>query len=208
MVDSLLDQDALIYREMMTHIPLFSHRNPKTIAMLDDNKHGIAQEILKHPSVTTVWQIGSLSHHKLSDPRMHYSKNMNDFLLKAEKNSLDILIIGNTTKINFKHCINALHTDGIFIQLCEAFFDLTTLKNIQQQLQTTGFSDVLPLNFPQSHFISGWRAAVIATKEGTIKCPREKDVFNKPFTTKYYNFDMHKAAFALPEFMREALEIT
>jgi spermidine synthase len=206
MADSLLDQDTLIYREMMTHIPLFAHRNPKTIAILDDHDRGMTEEILKHPSVTTVWQTGVKTNNKHTDSRMqHFADNMNEFLLQAPKNSLDVLIIGSTTKTDFNHCIKALHNEGIYIQLCESFFDLLALKNIQQQLQSAGFSDILPLNFPQSHFVLGSRAAVMAIKEGTIKCPRERDIFNKPFTTKYYNFDMHKAAFALPEFMREAL---
>ena len=30
----------------------------------------------------------------------------------------------------------------------------------------------------------------------------EKDIFNKSFSTRFYNLDVHKAAFALPEFMR------
>jgi len=199
MADSLVDQNTLIYREMMAHIPLFAHRNPKTIAIWDDNDRGIAEESLKHPTLGTVWH-NVPRHNRIINPRLHYfEKSMNDFLTQTEKNSLDILIIGSLTKTNFNHCMNALHPDGILIQQCESFFDLIALKNIQQQLQSAGFSDILPINFPQSH------AAVMAIKEGTIKYPREKDIFNKSFTTTYYNFDVHKAAFALPEFMREAL---
>lgn len=201
MSNALPDRDAIIYREMMTHIPLFAHRHPQKIALWDEHDSGLTQEILKHASVTTLWQKDVLS-----DPRIQPIKNdMQEFLIQIEKNSLDILIIGSTTKIDFHHCIHALHTNGILIQLCESFFDLSALKNKQQQLKKIGFADVLPLNFPQSNFVSGWRGAVMAIKEGTIKHPREKDIFNRSFTTDYYNLDVHRAAFALPEFMRAEL---
>jgi hypothetical protein len=43
------------------------------------------------------------------------------------------------------------------------------------------------------------------------KCPifpriREKDIYNKTFVTRYYNFDTHKAACVLPEFVKEVSE--
>ena len=76
---------------------------------------------------------------------------------------------------------------------------------MQQSILSAGFFDVLPLHFPEPGFTSGWRAAMMAMKQGTIKRPREKDIFNKAFTTRYYNLDVHRAAFALPEFMRKEL---
>ena len=206
MTEPLFDHDALIYREMMTHIPLFAHRNPQKIAILDENQRGLSEEVLKHPTVATVWQ-AETPHAILTDPRISYFANsINEFLLRKEgKDSLDVLIIGSVTKPDFNHCFESLHKDGLFIQLCESTFDLLALKNIQQQLKATGFADILPLNFPQPNFTSGWRAAILASKEGTVKRPREKDIFNKTFSTSYYNLDMHRAAFALPEFMREKL---
>lgn len=203
MSDILADRNALIYREMMAHVPLFAHRKPQTVAILDDS-NGLAEEILKHDTVTTLWQIGALQNKSLKDARIkHFEGALEDFLLQTEKNTLDILIIGHTTVFDFKHCWNALHADGIFIQLCESSYDLAALKNIHEPLKSAGFADILPLHFSQPNFATGSRAALMAIKEGTIKRPREKDIFNKTFLTGYYNLDMHKAAFALPEFIRE-----
>ena len=46
----------------------------------------------------------------------------------------------------------------------------------------------------------------MATKRAAFKRVREKEIFNRPFTTRYYNYDVHKAALVLPEFMRSELE--
>jgi spermidine synthase len=39
-----------------------------------------------------------------------------------------------------------------------------------------------------------------------LKSFREKDVANKPFETVYYNSDIHRAAWAMPEFFKRLLK--
>lgn len=196
MSDSLNDRGQLIYREMLAHLPLFAHRNPQTVAVFDDRQNGVLEEILKHTSVTTIWQPDAVG----ADARIRSLQTA-----QPAVDSLDIVIVGHhNNDPHLKPCLETLRTEGILLQLCESLFDINHLKTIQQQLRDQGFSDILPLHFAQPQFASGWRSAVIATKQGTIKRPREKDIFNKTFTTQYYNLDMHRAAFALPEFMREA----
>lgn len=205
MTHPLPDHDDLIYREMIIHIPLFTHRRPETVAILDPDNRGLLEEALKHGTIKTLWQIGASQGKTVTDARIKlFHDGADDFFSKTEKESLDILIMGNLAKRNHAACLNALSAEGFYIELCESSIDLPALKNNQQTLLAAGFSDVLPLNFPQ---IFGWRTAMIAVKEGTIRHPREKDIFNKTFSTRYYNLDMHRAAFALPEFMRAELTI-
>lgn len=45
----------------------------------------------------------------------------------------------------------------------------------------------------------------MARKGGDLAGFRERGASAKSFATRYYNADMHKAALAQPEFMREAL---
>ncbi len=202
MTETLFARENPIYREMMTHVPLFAHRKPQHIAIHDEDCRGLAEEALKHADIATVWLVGSQE--KLQDARTQsFPGTLHEFLLQADKGSIDLLIIGSTDPVDLDLCINALREDGILIQLGESPFDLPALRKTQLALKTAGFADTLPLNFPQPHFPTGWRAATMASKHGTIKRPREKDIFNKTFATGYYNLDMHKAAFALPEFMRK-----
>ncbi len=198
------DSNVVIYHEMMTHIPLFAHRKPRNIAILNDYDHGVIQEVLKHPTVTEVWQImAQVGSHENTDARVHYC---NDLTAIAPA-SLDIIIIGQEpTPMNHQVYFDKLHQDGILIQPCESPFDVDSLKVTQHKLKTAGFRDIQALQFPEPSYTSGWRSAIMAIKYGTIKRPREKDIFNKSFATHYYNLDIHRAAFALPEFMRTELE--
>src|SRR3989338_6157795 len=43
------EKDEFIYHEMTTHVPLFSHPNPKRVLVIGGGDGGIAREVLKHP---------------------------------------------------------------------------------------------------------------------------------------------------------------
>ncbi len=202
-------QDQVIYREMMSHPALFAHSLPKKVAIIGDENHEILLEVLKHHNITYVCHIAQQpTLHILTDKRVDVLIGEPEPWLKATASaSLDILIIAkNANPDLFDHYFNLLNSDGMLIQQGGSLFEPSALKTLQTKLKLTGYSDIHFLSFPQPHFSSGWRTSAIAKKVGNIRRPREKDVFNKVFATRYYNFDIHKAALVLPEFLREELE--
>lgn len=42
------------YQEMIAHIPLASHPNPKKVLVIGGGDGGVVREVLKHPSVEEV----------------------------------------------------------------------------------------------------------------------------------------------------------
>jgi spermidine synthase len=192
MPNALLLQDSVIYQEMMSHPALFSHPHPKTVTVIGDEEGGIIQEINKHPNITQVQSI---------------TQPIDTWIKSTEPESTDILIVGVDAKPeHFKSLFSILKTDGILVQKAYSPFHVSELKQLQQELSHANFPDIHFLSFPQPHFTSGWRTAIIAKKHGHFRRIREKDIYNKSFTTRYYNFDIHKASLVLPEFMREELE--
>src|SRR4051812_41872186 len=49
-----LDRDEFSYQEMLTHLPLFSHPNPKSVLIIGGGDGGILREVLKHECVESV----------------------------------------------------------------------------------------------------------------------------------------------------------
>ena len=45
----LSERDEFIYHEMITHLPLFSHSNPKRVLIVGGGDGGVLREALKHP---------------------------------------------------------------------------------------------------------------------------------------------------------------
>lgn len=222
----LSEQDGFFYHEMLTHPVLFTHPQPKNVAIVGAH-FGILQEVLKHPNVSQITCIGPdqqleetvakyFTHYKSDkkDQRVsyHYSKS-NDWFTQLElaAASFDVIIQTHLDKEvlpdPYHRYFDLLKADGILVQPCESFlWQLQMMKLVMQNLQQAGFHNWQTLNFPQPSYPSGWRTVMMATKHPIFKRIREKDVFNRNFTTRYYNFDTHKAALALPEFIKEELE--
>jgi len=216
--------DGFFYHEMMAHPALFTHPHPQSIAIIG-NCHGILLEVLKHSCVTQVHCINdntqleeavsqyfpSLVQAK-SDPRVQYHFIDPQTWAKAcIAETIDIVILGQHSdtclREHYQYFYSALREDGILVQPCQSsFLHLHTLKPLFQNIQLAGFHDWQTLNFPQPSYPTGWRTTMMAMKRPTINRIREKDVFNRNFSTRYYNFDTHKAALALPEFMREEFD--
>jgi spermidine synthase len=45
------DKDEFVYHEMMAHMPLCTHPNPKTVLIVGGGDGGVMREVVKHPSV-------------------------------------------------------------------------------------------------------------------------------------------------------------
>ena len=76
---------------------------------------------------------------------------------------------------------------------------------MRQAMGDAGFTHVNTLYFPQCAYPSGWWTVTMAGKTNSPVHFRETDARNKPFTTGYYNVDIHRASLAVPEFVRQVL---
>lgn len=220
------ENDGFFFNEMMTHPALFTHHRPQKVAIIG-NYFGILQEVLKHSSIKHVLCI--LNTAQITEvikqyfPDLYQAKfdqrvklHIGDPIEWVHKNNIkpfDVIIQTERSEEflqeHFKNYFHALTSDGIFVQLCQSsLLQFKTLKPIFQNIRHAGFNDWQALNFPQPSYPSGWRTIMMATKHSIFQRIREKDIFNKEFSTRYYNFDTHKAALALPEFMRQELDMS
>lgn len=53
-VIQVTEKDEIAYHELITHIPLFSHKKPENVLVVGGGDGGSMREILKHPSVKKV----------------------------------------------------------------------------------------------------------------------------------------------------------
>lgn len=53
-VIQLTERDEFSYQEMITHIPMFAHPNPKKVLIIGGGDGGVLREVAKHPGVETI----------------------------------------------------------------------------------------------------------------------------------------------------------
>lgn len=195
--------DNFFYHEMMVHPALFTHPAPEKMAIIGPDTNGILAEALKHARVR---EICCLDPHlnPPDDKRVqHFNEDTQTWLTRCPEKSYDVIIQTQTNNEEFKHFYRILEPEGILVIPCStSLLDPTTIIALHQKLKDAGFLAFQTLNFAQPSHPTGWRLLIMAAKHSTFRLIREKEVFNRSFTTRYYNYDVHKAALALPEFVK------
>lgn len=224
----LTQRDNFLYHEMLAHPALFSQPAPRRVLIIGGGDCGTLREVLKHPMVEQVTQVDidrtvtraaeqffpelCESNH---DPRarLEFADGV-AWVKEAPPGAYDVILVDSTDPVGpaeglfappfFQDCRRALAADGLLAQQSESpLFHLdSVLLPLHRNLRQSGFSAVQTLHFPQCVYPSGWWTVTLAGKAGPLAQRRAAPA---AFPTRYYNAEIHRAALATPEFMRQAL---
>jgi spermidine synthase len=223
------DRDNYLYHEMMTHPVLYTHPNPKRVWVIGGGDCGSLKEVLKHPEVEEAIQIEideevtRLAEKYFpdlcssnSDPRakLLFIDGI-QWVKDAPDNSVDVIIVDSTDPVGpaeglfnqafYKECLRCLGANGILVQQSESpLFHEDLIMDMHSTMRSAGFSQTQTFYFPQCLYPSGWWSGTMASKGG-LDGFREVVAREAPFESRYYNTDIHKAAFATPSFMKRRI---
>ena len=223
-------RDNFLYHEMMSHPALFTHARAKRVVIIGGGDCGTLREVLRHEEVEHAVQVEidervtRLAEQYFpelcesnTDPRAELLfVDGIKYMAEAEPESIDLVIVDSTDPVGpaeglfnadfYATCQKALKPSGILVQQSESpLLHLDLIKSMRSAMRVAGFHAVKTLTFPQPLYPSGWWSCTMARKGADLSGFRERGAATKQFPTRYYNVDMHKAALAMPEFMREAL---
>lgn len=221
----LTSRDNFLYHEMISHPAIFTHPNPKNIAIIGGGDCGTLQQVLQHKNIEKATQIEIDK--RVTDLSVKYFPELctsnNDpratllfedglsWIKNAKAGSLDIIIVDSTDPIGpaeglfnkkfFQDCYIALGEKGILVQQSESplYHTNKIIEPMQKTMLSAGFTDVKTLLFPQPCYPSGWWSCTMASKNLPLDQMRKNDILNKKFMTKYYNLATHMGAMAIPE---------
>ncbi len=226
MLDSVVqttEQDEFVYHEMITHVALSSHPNPKKVLVVGGGDGGTIREILKHESVEQAIlveideRVIELSKQylptiscALDDPRVTVTIEDGIAYVKRFKNEFDLIIVDSTDPIGpavglfaqefYRDLYAALKEDGMFVAQTEPpWASKTFLPELHGVLrQIFPIVKLFLASIPT--YQSGLYSFTVCSKkyDPTVIQPG-KHVPN----TKYYTPEIHKAAFTLPPFVAE-----
>lgn len=221
------EKDEYVYHEMITHIALNTHPNPKKVLVVGGGDGGAIREILKHPSVekAVLCEIDGAVIEEckkylpqiscaLEDQRCEIFIGDGIKYVHEHKNEFDIIIVDSTDPFGaaeglfggsfYKEISECLTEDGIFVAQTETPFYLPeVVKKVFDDANavfpvTKLFMAAIP-TYP-----SGYWSFTIGSKKHD---PENANLENSlELNTKYYTKRLHKASFVLPKFVEDLLK--
>ncbi|RKQ43384.1 spermidine synthase [Roseivirga pacifica] len=229
------EKDEYVYHEMITHIPMLTHPNPKRALVIGGGDGGTARELLRHDSLEEVVMVeiddkvieaskmhlptiaSALEHPKLNLIVDDGIKYVND----AADESFDLVIVDSTDPVGpaeglftvdfYKEVYRILSKDGIMVTQSESprfnskvFKEIfQTYRGIYGQEQVHCYLAYIP-TYPTGMWSFSYSSKGGAHPIANFDEAKSK-AFAKEHRLKYYNEDLHKAAFALPSFVRDMI---
>ncbi len=224
------ENDNNVYNEMITHVPLFVHPNPKKVLIIGGGDCGALTEVLKHPEVKqcTMCEIDKMVVEVSKKHLPHLTTGTKDKRAKLvfadgkdfiarTKEKFDIIILDLSDPVGpaadlfqkpfHQKVFDTLTDDGIMLAQSESpFFHKTAVKSMYKNVR-----DIFPIvEMYIAHMpiypSALWSFAFCSKKYHPLRdFDRNRYDKQKP-KTRYYNGDIHTASFALPEFAKELIK--
>ncbi|OLL25740.1 Spermidine synthase [Neolecta irregularis DAH-3] len=226
------ERDEFSYQEMITHLAMNSHPNPKKVLVIGGGDGGVLREVVKHESVESAVlcdideAVIRVSKKFLPSMAVGYSHpnvtvHIGDGFkfLEDYQDSFDVIITDSSDpegpaeslfqKPYFLLLYDALKEGGVITTQAECqWLHLQVIKDV-----LTAVKSVFPVvkygytTIPT--YPSGQIGFCIATKDASrdvTKPLRTWDPETERKLCKYYNKEIHSAAFVHPTFLRNVLE--
>lgn len=216
--------DEFVYHEMITHVPLVAHPNPKRVAVIGGGDGGAIREILKHPEVEEAHLI------EIDDRVVEAAKRFFPEISVAldkeraflhftdgiqwvkQARDFDVIIVDSTDPVGpaeglfqpefYRSIYEALGQDGILVAQSESPF----LEPDIVQRVTSGVRQTFPTvklylaNVPT--YPSGLWSFTLGSKAPLDTLIRENVA---SISTKYWTPDIQQACFQLPRFVEDLI---
>jgi spermidine synthase len=224
------ERDEFVYHEMIGHVPLFVHPDPRRVLVIGGGDGGTVREVIRHRSVEhcRLVEIDALvveacrkelpwTASALDDPRVAVTIGDGVRFVATTDERYDLVLVDSTDPVGparalfgeefYANVRRVLRDGGLVVSQAESpFFD------IEQQRSLLGilggrFERVHIYNYANITYPGGlWSFSYAAAGD---LCPlRSFDparVARSGLAFRYYDAAVHRAAFALPVFQAEAL---
>lgn len=229
------ERDESHYHEMISHPVMQAHGNAKNVLVIGGGDGGTIREILRYPQLEKVTMveideavIRASQQHLPTIASGFQNAKLNlivgdgiEFIKNAQAGSYDIIIVDGSDPVGpseglftndfYTNCKKALREGGLLVTQGESpMFHEGTFVELNQCLKGIfGKGSVHTLLFHATTYPTGmWSLQVAVNGHRHPAQDFDKDKahkFAEENGLKYYNADLHTAAFSLPTFVRKML---
>ncbi len=217
----LTEFDELFYHEMLVHVPMLSHPNPEKVAIIGGGDGGALREVLKHDVVKVILvdidrnvielcrKYVGIDEGAFDDERVEIViSDGKEFLRNCEK--FDVIIVDSTDPVGVSDTL----FDREFFKLAAKKCDIFCCQSQSPLIQKEYFRILLENSkvFESRRvYTSCVPTYPLALWSFIIAGKFDFDMLEEKFErlkgkTRHYNPDIHRAAFALPEWLKKEVE--
>jgi len=229
----LTEKDEFIYHEMITHVPMAAVSSIKNVLVVGGGDGGTVRELTRYRTIEKIDMVDidrrvievcreylPFTSCKLDDPRVNlYFEDGVNFVSRKE-NEYDLIIVDSTDPISigeglftgefYESCHKALRENGILVNQHESpYYEITAkaMRRAHQRIKEhfipescCVYQAFIP-TYQSGHWLFGF-----AGKTAVNPLDFDASEWNAlGLETKYYNTDLHRASFVLPNYVKKDL---
>ncbi len=226
-------KDEYVYHEMLAHVPLLAHGNAPEVLIIGGGDGGILREVLRHRKVERATMVeidGSvvdlcrkhlpeISDGAFDDPRTDLIITDGVKFVAETDKRFDVIIVDSTDPVGpgevlftesfYADCKRCLTPGGVLVtQNGVPFFQAQEVTNTYQRMgksfADTGFYTAVVPTYVGGFMTLGWGTDDETLRDVDIEVLRVRFEISS-LKTRYYTPDVHRAAFALPQFILDLM---
>ena len=227
----LTEKDEFIYHEMITHVAMASNPEIKNVLVIGAGDGGTVRELARYDTIEHIdmveidERVVEVSKEflqqtacRLDDPRVNIVYDDGLRFVRRKENCYDLIIVDSTdpfgpgeglfTSEFYGNCFNALTEKGILVNQHESPYYADDAKAMQRaHKRIKEFFDVCRVyqahipTYPSGHWLFGFASKAIDPLTADIEKWNSLGL-----KTRYYNTDLHRGCFAIPNYVKELLE--
>ena len=225
--------DEFIYHEMMAHVPILAHGSVRRVLIIGGGDGGLLREVLRHRDIERVVQVEidrsvidfcqrylpDHSQGAFDDPRTQIVIDDGMRFIEHTDERFDIILTDSTdpdgpatvlfSRPYYAACKKGLATGGVLVtQNGVAFLQLDEVRASAQHFNALFadwhfFSAAVP-SYTGGIMAFGWASDDPSLRRHSIGT-LQKRFSQRKISTRYYTPALHMGAFALPQYILEAI---
>jgi spermidine synthase len=234
-VVQITERDEFVYQEMLTHVPLFSHPDPRRVLIIGAGDGGVLRRVLEHPGVEKAVMVEidgavielskehlpSIAQDAWTNPRAEVIVGDGiDYVARAPDAAFDVIIVDSTDPIGvgevlftdsfYEQCARVLSAQGLIVNQCGVPFMQADELHDTSLRRAKFFPHVSAYVAAVPTYVGGFMTLGIASKVSLagqdVQSVRARaQAAGLEGKTQYWTPEIHVGSFNLPPYIARHL---
>jgi len=224
-VVQITERDEFFYHEMLTHVLMHAHPNPRNVVVIGGGDGGAVREVLKHDTVEKVYfieideKVIDVSKKffpavaaQVDNKRVEIHCMDGAEFVKGRNGDIDVIVVDSTDIVGFakslftveffKSVKDSLSPEGMFVTLSESLhFHKDMVIEVQEAMKLI-FPVVDLYTAPLVTYAGNWWTFSAGSKKHDLRQMRRQYRID----TRYYNDEIHQQAFLPPKMYEKLMQ--